>query len=337
MTNIILLAALLSVPAAARTNYGNLLNTQDLEIATDMLKDVKKGVDDVAALRAPAGLADTLRDAAANKGNRPDWDYSYIADETARKFMEDLAQAEWRLADNGWTYSQALFKARRCVDKLSEQLDELPDPDTRDVERAMDAYNAALDAVAVSLAGLGADRFVEAQVHDTLKKYYLFDPAVTQPVQPGAAPVVAPDPAAAAAHAAAMQLAAEKSAAIAAGAPLTATDLKTLIGWMNRRTNAANQPYCYKQSSGRGAGYPLSTCDASTEKDGALCYPKCKAGYKGVDPVCWQSCPSGYVDTGAFCHVDKALTKDGDWSCPEWYSCRKVCPRATPTPGSSAR
>lgn len=329
MTKTTLFALLLAAaPSAdARTNYGNLLNTQDLQVATEILKDVKKAVDGVAALRAPAGLADTLRAAAPNKGSRPDWDYSYITDATARAFMEDLDRAEGRLADQGWNYSQAVVKAFRSTQKLRDLIDGLPNPNTDDVERAIDAYNAAQDDIAVSLAGLGVDRFVEAYVHDTLTKYYLLDPIVTQPVAPVArASTPSSDDAGAAAHAAAVQLAAERSAAVAAGNPLTASDLKTIIGWMNRRVNAANQPYCYRLSNGRGAGVPLSTCDASTEKDGALCYPKCKAGYKGVGPVCWQSCPSGYVDTGAFCHVDKALTKNGDWSCPEWYSCRKVCP-----------
>lgn len=333
MTKFFLTAVMLlcAVPGAeARTNYGNLLKTDGLQIATKMLKEVKDAIDDVAALRAPAGLADTLRAAAPNKGNRPDWDYSYIADAAARTFMEDLDRATGKLAERGWTYSQAVIKARKNGDELRDLIDELPNADTDDAERAFDKYNAAQDAIAVSLSGLGADRFVEAYVHDTLQKYYLMDPVLTQPLAPAprasSSGASSDDSAASAAHAAAMQLAAERAAAVAAGNPLTASDLKTLIGWMNRRVNAANQPYCYRLSSGRGAGVPLSSCDANTEKDGALCYPKCKAGYKGVGPVCWQSCPAGYVDTGAFCHVDKALTKNGDWSCPEWYSCRKVCP-----------
>lgn len=34
-----------------------------------------------------------------------------------------------------------------------------------------------------------------------------------------------------------------------------------------------------------------------------------------VGPVCWQTCPAGYVDTGALCHIDKALTTGGRWEC----------------------
>jgi len=40
-----------------------------------------------------------------------------------------------------------------------------------------------------------------------------------------------------------------------------------------------------------------------TKKKGALCYPYCKSGYKGVGPVCWQICPSDSTDTGATCWV----------------------------------
>lgn len=53
-------------------------------------------------------------------------------------------------------------------------------------------------------------------------------------------------------------------------------------------------------SYGRGAGEPMG-CAADEELNGALCYPKCKSGYKGVGPVCWQNCPSGFRDDGTFC------------------------------------
>ncbi len=53
-------------------------------------------------------------------------------------------------------------------------------------------------------------------------------------------------------------------------------------------------------SYGRGAGEPLR-CGPNEELDGALCYPKCQAGYKGVGPVCWQDCPAGFRDDGGFC------------------------------------
>lgn len=326
MTKALLAALLFAAAPAAQARV--FFDTKDFQVGAQVVKNAAGIVDDLAAMRAPAGLADALKAAAPNKGNRPDWDYSYIPDATARTFLETLDSNAARLESEGYGFSRAVFKAARSGEELRQTVEGLMSGQKLDysVTDAVQKYNDALDGFAVSLAGLGADRYVEAHVHDIVQKYYLVEPTGTQPGEAPTRAALPPDPAAAAAHAAAVKLAAERAAAVASGAPLTATDLNTIIDWMNRRVNAANQPYCYRLSSGRGVGVPLSTCDANTEKDGALCYPKCKAGYKGVGPVCWQSCPSGYVDTGAFCHVDKALTKNGSWSCPEWYSCRKVCP-----------
>jgi hypothetical protein len=42
-------------------------------------------------------------------------------------------------------------------------------------------------------------------------------------------------------------------------------------------------------------------CRPDQEKNGALCYPRCQSGYKGVGPVCWQNCAPNMVDTGVAC------------------------------------
>lgn len=44
---------------------------------------------------------------------------------------------------------------------------------------------------------------------------------------------------------------------------------------------------CWKKAYGRTAGEPLSSCPKDKDKDGALCYPYCEAGFSGVGPVCW--------------------------------------------------
>ena len=44
---------------------------------------------------------------------------------------------------------------------------------------------------------------------------------------------------------------------------------------------------CQKPSHGRGVGVPIHACADDKEKDGLLCYPKCKQGFHGVGPVCW--------------------------------------------------
>jgi C1A family cysteine protease len=72
-----------------------------------------------------------------------------------------------------------------------------------------------------------------------------------------------------------------------------------------------------KKSYGRGVGTPM-TCRADEEQNGALCYPKCKDGYKGVGPVCWQQCPAGYKDDGATCRKDAHIMSSDNSACP-WH------------------
>ena len=74
-----------------------------------------------------------------------------------------------------------------------------------------------------------------------------------------------------------------------------------LVAFANK-VNAANS-ICYKQSYGRGAGVPLSTCrdEYYNQRDGALCYPECKDGYTGCGPICWEDCRPGYDNHGATC------------------------------------
>lgn len=79
--------------------------------------------------------------------------------------------------------------------------------------------------------------------------------------------------------------------------------------------------FCQKpQAYGRGAGYPwkigdkpfslagaTSRCEAQNgkggcEQDGAIIYPKCKAGFHKVGCcVCSPDCPAGWADTGTGC------------------------------------
>jgi hypothetical protein len=129
-------------------------------------------------------------------------------------------------------------------------------------------------------------------------------------------------------------LVAQSAPAFAVGAgdkpALSQGDTNTVNGWIAAKVAATRQPYCYRQSYGRGVGVPLSTCDANQQKNGLLCYPDCKAGYGGAGPVCWQECPSGYTDTGAFCHISKSLTDKGSMHCGPWYhfgtDCHLECP-----------
>lgn len=65
--------------------------------------------------------------------------------------------------------------------------------------------------------------------------------------------------------------------------------------------------FFFKNTYGRGAGTPVSTCAAGMERNGALCYPKCSAGYVGNGPLCLQKCPVGYVLDSGFCKKDAVL------------------------------
>lgn len=107
---------------------------------------------------------------------------------------------------------------------------------------------------------------------------------------------------------------------------------------------------CWKSAYGRGVGQPISVCRDDEEKNGALCYPKCKDGYYGVGPVCWEKCKSDYTDTGLFCSKGlhtygkgcccTIFTKSCCSNCREGYTdfgCTCTSPLRTYTKGSYGR
>ena len=48
-------------------------------------------------------------------------------------------------------------------------------------------------------------------------------------------------------------------------------------------------------------------CSSDEEQNGALCYPKCQAGFYGAGPVCFKSCDGATPhDCGALCTADEA-------------------------------
>jgi hypothetical protein len=85
---------------------------------------------------------------------------------------------------------------------------------------------------------------------------------------------------------------------------LSSGDLQNVTAWIANETSHYHQPYCWKQSYGRGVGKPMH-CKTGEAEDAALCYTPCQPGFKGVGPVCWQSCASGFRDDGAFCAKPK--------------------------------
>ncbi|MFN7924687.1 MAG: hypothetical protein U0Q16_31585 [Bryobacteraceae bacterium] len=65
--------------------------------------------------------------------------------------------------------------------------------------------------------------------------------------------------------------------------------------------SASAADFCWKSSYGRGVGTIPGDCTFDQQKQGLLCYPKCKDGYTGFVASCFQNCPSGFTDSGAVC------------------------------------
>lgn len=96
---------------------------------------------------------------------------------------------------------------------------------------------------------------------------------------------------------------------VSRGPALDQGQANAVLGWIGKKVSSDRQPYCYKQSYGRGVGTIPTTCPAGKQNQAGLCYNACNAGYGAAGPVCWQNCPSGYTDTGALCHYSaKSLT-----------------------------
>lgn len=64
---------------------------------------------------------------------------------------------------------------------------------------------------------------------------------------------------------------------------------------------AATGDFCWKSSYGRGVGTVPGDCTFDQQKQGLLCYPKCRDGYTGFVASCFQNCPEGFTDSGAVC------------------------------------
>ena len=58
--------------------------------------------------------------------------------------------------------------------------------------------------------------------------------------------------------------------------------------------------FAIKDTYGRGVGTPM-VCGPNKERKGALCYPKCREGYKSSALECEKSCPPGSNNTGLTC------------------------------------
>merc|ERR1719510_2808824 len=55
---------------------------------------------------------------------------------------------------------------------------------------------------------------------------------------------------------------------------------------------------CTKQMPKLWPGIRGTDCPKDRERSGALCYQKCREGYKGNAFVCWGQAPKGWVNCG---------------------------------------
>jgi len=116
---------------------------------------------------------------------------------------------------------------------------------------------------------------------------------------------------------------------------LSSGDLQRVTAWIASEVSHYRQPYCWKQSYGRGVGKPMK-CKAGEAEDAGLCYTPCQPGYKGVGPVCWQSCAPGFRDDGAFCAKPKPYGRGAGYAWKfgdkafSLNGARKRCERAHP-------
>lgn len=87
-------------------------------------------------------------------------------------------------------------------------------------------------------------------------------------------------------------------------------EMRKLARWVVSETGKSIQVAkngCWKQTTAkRGVGTVPTTCQSNEERNGALCYPRCKPGYTGAGPVCWQTCPAGFRNDGAHCGKPRA-------------------------------
>jgi hypothetical protein len=84
---------------------------------------------------------------------------------------------------------------------------------------------------------------------------------------------------------------------------LTDEQTTAIMNWIAAEVVQYIIPFCWKRSTGRGWGEPLSECADHLDRIGLLCYTKCPEGYARVRFDCHQKCPdeTGWHNDGLFC------------------------------------
>lgn len=74
------------------------------------------------------------------------------------------------------------------------------------------------------------------------------------------------------------------------GATLTASQVTTIVDWIQSETAISNESFCYKaQSYDRGIGIVPAQCAGTQGLEQGLCYDQCRAGYHGSATTCIHS------------------------------------------------
>ena len=87
---------------------------------------------------------------------------------------------------------------------------------------------------------------------------------------------------------------------------MSGADIEKVMNWISAETVMVKNPFCWKDSYGRGVGttpHWLGNCyeDGYERGTGWLCYPKCRSGFDGFGPVCWGTCDNSMVNCGLSC------------------------------------
>jgi hypothetical protein len=106
-----------------------------------------------------------------------------------------------------------------------------------------------------------------------------------------------------------------------------------ILSWLRVEVTQVKNPFCWRQSYGRGVGKPLTECPADKDKIGALCYSKCPSGYMRYGFDCHQVCPSDFRNDGLYC-------RKAEYAKWPWESCQSgfidvVVACRPPTPNCS--
>jgi hypothetical protein len=94
---------------------------------------------------------------------------------------------------------------------------------------------------------------------------------------------------------------------------LSAYDMNLVMSWIAAKVSSQRLTFCYRQSYGRGAGEPASTCATGWEKVGLRCHPKCIAGFERSGTHCLAVCPQGFTDIGSYCQKPAPYGRGTGW------------------------